>query len=142
MSAVLMATLDGWDWRERVAQGYRAAGGSRRKNRWKQEMRSSWPERSTPPAPFCNILLAYDLTRGGALIGRAGCTLVGCFGKLRAMSAPVLACLRVFRSALHDCFARRVDALFELSDVLLAADLVTSLPHLSLQVPHRRSRDS
>ena len=54
------------------------------------------------------------------------------------MPAPDLACLRAFRTALHDCFARRADALFELVDALLAADPVTSLPRLSLQAPHRR----
>jgi hypothetical protein len=47
-------------------------------------------------------------------------------------------CLRAFRTALHDCFQRRADALFELSDALLAAESVTSLPHLSLQATHRR----
>jgi hypothetical protein len=55
------------------------------------------------------------------------------------MPAPDLACLRAFRTALHDCFDRRADALFELSDALLVAGPVTSLPHLSLQAPHRRS---
>ena len=39
---------------------------------------------------------------------------------------------------LHDCFHRRADALFELTDALLAAESVTSLPHLSLQAAHRR----
>ena len=47
-------------------------------------------------------------------------------------------CLRAFRTALHDCFQRRADALFELSDALLAAESVTSLPPLSLQATHRR----
>ena len=46
--------------------------------------------------------------------------------------------LRAFRTALHGCFHRRADALFELVDALLAADTVTSLPHLSLQAAHRR----
>jgi hypothetical protein len=49
-----------------------------------------------------------------------------------------LACLRAFRTALHDCFACRADALFELGDALLASDVVTSLPHLSLQAAYRR----
>ncbi|MBA2598514.1 MAG: transposase, partial [Chloroflexia bacterium] len=46
--------------------------------------------------------------------------------------------LRSFRSALHGCFHRRADALVELVDALLAAETVTSLPHLSLQATHRR----
>jgi hypothetical protein len=47
-------------------------------------------------------------------------------------------CLRAFRTALHDCFARRADALFELGDAVLAADAVTSLPQLCWQAAHRR----
>jgi hypothetical protein len=54
------------------------------------------------------------------------------------MPAHDLACLRAFRTALHDCFERRADALFELGDALLAAETVTSLPHLSLHAAHRR----
>jgi hypothetical protein len=54
------------------------------------------------------------------------------------MPAHDLECLRAFRTALHDCFHRRADALFELSDALLVAESVTSLPHLSLQAAHRR----
>jgi hypothetical protein len=54
------------------------------------------------------------------------------------MPAPDCACLRAFRTALHGCFERRADALFELGDALLAADPVTSLPHLSVQAAHRR----
>ena len=54
------------------------------------------------------------------------------------MPAHDLASLRAFRTALHDCFDRRADALFELSDALLAAESVTSLPHLSLQAAYRR----
>jgi hypothetical protein len=54
------------------------------------------------------------------------------------MTAHDLACLRAFRTALHDCFERRADALFELGDALLAAEAVTSLPHLSLHAAHRR----
>jgi hypothetical protein len=50
-----------------------------------------------------------------------------------------LACLRAFRTALHDCFERRADALFELVDALLSSDAPTSLPHLSLQAAYRRS---
>jgi DDE superfamily endonuclease len=54
------------------------------------------------------------------------------------MPAPDLDCLRAFRTALHDCFDHRADALFELGDALLASDAVTSLPYLSLQAAHRR----
>ena len=54
------------------------------------------------------------------------------------MPAPDLAALRTFRSALHGCFHRRADALFELGDALVAAEAVPSLPHLSLQAVHRR----
>jgi hypothetical protein len=55
------------------------------------------------------------------------------------MPAYDLESLRAFRIALHACFHRRGDALFELVDAVLAADSVGSLPHLSLQAPHRRS---
>src|SRR6478735_2819079 len=55
------------------------------------------------------------------------------------MPAYDLESLRSFRIALHDCFQRRSDALFELVDALLAAESVGSLPHLSLLAPHRRS---
>src|SRR5215212_1892930 len=54
------------------------------------------------------------------------------------MPAHDLESLRTFRTDLHGCFPRRADALFELGDALLAAEAVTSLPHLSLQTPHRR----
>ena len=54
------------------------------------------------------------------------------------MPAHDLETLRTFRTDLHGCFRRRGDALFELVDALLAAATVTSLPHLSLQAPHRR----
>jgi hypothetical protein len=54
------------------------------------------------------------------------------------MPAHDLASLRTFRTDLHGCFPRRADALFELVDALLAAESVGSLPHLSLQAPHRR----
>jgi hypothetical protein len=54
------------------------------------------------------------------------------------MPAHDLASLRTFRAELYDCFTRRADALLELADALLAAETVTSLPHLSLQAAHRR----
>ncbi len=49
-----------------------------------------------------------------------------------------LASLRTFRIALHRCFDRRADALFEAGDALLAAAPIPSLPHLSLAPLHRR----
>jgi hypothetical protein len=53
-------------------------------------------------------------------------------------STAPLAPLRAFRDALHACFDRRADALFELADALLAAAPVPALPHLSLAPSHRR----
>lgn len=49
-----------------------------------------------------------------------------------------LAPLRSFRDALYACFVRRADALFEVTDALLAAAPVPSPPHLSLAPAHRR----
>jgi hypothetical protein len=49
-----------------------------------------------------------------------------------------LARLGGFRAELHACFTRRADALFELSDALLCAQAVGSLPHLSLEPVCRR----
>jgi hypothetical protein len=44
-----------------------------------------------------------------------------------------------FRRSLYECLRRRSDALFELTDAILAADSAVPSPaHLSLQVPHRR----
>jgi hypothetical protein len=43
-----------------------------------------------------------------------------------------------FRDELYGCFELRADALFELTDALLAADALPSLPHLSLVPLHRR----
>jgi hypothetical protein len=54
------------------------------------------------------------------------------------MPAQDLETLRTFRTALHGCFRRRGDALFELVDALLAAETVSSLPQLSLQAADRR----
>jgi hypothetical protein len=54
------------------------------------------------------------------------------------MPAHDLEALHTFRTDLHRCFDRRADALCELVDALLASGAVTSLPHLSLQAPHRR----
>ena len=44
-----------------------------------------------------------------------------------------------FRTALHRCFGRRADALFEISDALLTAGPLTSPVHLSLEPVHHRS---
>jgi hypothetical protein len=47
--------------------------------------------------------------------------------------------LRTFRRSLYECFHRRKDALFELTDAILSSDGAAPSPaHLSLQVPHRR----
>src|SRR5215207_1046918 len=46
--------------------------------------------------------------------------------------------LRQFRRALHKCFHRRADALFELADAILTAGVVPSPAHLSIQPSHRR----
>jgi DDE superfamily endonuclease len=46
--------------------------------------------------------------------------------------------LRAFRSSLYECFDRRADALFELTDAILTAGVVPSPVHLSLQGVHRR----
>jgi hypothetical protein len=47
--------------------------------------------------------------------------------------------LQTFRRSLYECFHRRRDALFELTDAILAADGAAPSPaHLSLQASHRR----
>src|SRR5215210_8116660 len=46
--------------------------------------------------------------------------------------------LRTFRHSLYECFDRRADALFELTDAILTAGVVPSPVHLSLQGVHRR----
>jgi hypothetical protein len=46
--------------------------------------------------------------------------------------------LATFRHSFYACLLRRADALFELTDALLAADSVPSPVHLSLQASHRR----
>ncbi|MGW0885909.1 NF041680 family putative transposase [Streptomyces sp. NPDC002671] len=47
-----------------------------------------------------------------------------------------------FRRGWYDCLSRRADALFELTDALLATGPVTSLPYLSLDELHRRGHGS
>ena len=47
--------------------------------------------------------------------------------------------LRAFRRSFYECFHRRRDALFELTDAILSADgAILSPAHLSLQTSHRR----
>ena len=46
--------------------------------------------------------------------------------------------LRVFREAAYASFARRSDALFELTDAILTAGAIPSFVHLSLAPIHRR----
>ena len=49
------------------------------------------------------------------------------------------ALLRTFRDSFYDeCFLPRADALFELTDALLTADVIPSPAHSSLQPSHRR----
>ena len=52
---------------------------------------------------------------------------------------PALTTLRTFRAALHACFTRRRDALFELADALLTGSPVPAPVHLSLEPVHRRA---
>ncbi len=52
--------------------------------------------------------------------------------------SDALRTLRTFRYSLYECFHRRADALFELTDALLTADAVPSPVYLSLEAPHRR----
>ncbi|MFB4285832.1 hypothetical protein ACBJ59_61995 [Nonomuraea sp. MTCD27] len=44
-----------------------------------------------------------------------------------------------FRAGWYDCLTARADALFELSDAVLSAPTITSLPYLSLEPVFRRS---
>ena len=46
--------------------------------------------------------------------------------------------LGTFPDSLYECFERRADALFELTDSILTAGVVPSPVHLSLQPSHRR----
>ena len=57
---------------------------------------------------------------------------------LRAMDSSALDTFRAFRSSLHECFNRRADTLFELTDALLTAEAAPSPVHLSLLPSHRR----
>ncbi len=45
---------------------------------------------------------------------------------------------RSFRDSFYECLDRRADALFDLTDALLTAEVVPSPVHLSLQASHRR----
>src|SRR5918992_4063042 len=56
----------------------------------------------------------------------------------RAMYPSALDTFRAFRSSLYNCLHRRADALFELTNSLLTAEVVPSPVHLSLQPSHRR----
>jgi len=46
--------------------------------------------------------------------------------------------LSVFRSALYQCFPKRADALFELTDAIITGGPLPSPVHLSLEAVHRR----
>ena len=52
--------------------------------------------------------------------------------------ADSLNALRTFRDSLYECFERRADALFELTDAILTAGVFPSPVHLSLEASHRR----
>jgi hypothetical protein len=52
--------------------------------------------------------------------------------------SDALYALRAFRDSLYECFERRADALFELTDSILTAGVFPSPVHLSLQPSHRR----
>jgi hypothetical protein len=52
--------------------------------------------------------------------------------------SDALRALRAFRYSFYECLHRRADALFELTDAILAADAFPSPVHLSLEAPHRR----
>jgi hypothetical protein len=52
--------------------------------------------------------------------------------------SDALHALSAFRHSFYECLHPRADALFELTDALLAADGVPSPVHLSLQASHRR----
>ncbi len=47
-------------------------------------------------------------------------------------SFDTLDCLCHFRRSLYECFDRRADALFDLTDAILTAGVVPSPVHLSL----------
>ena len=53
-------------------------------------------------------------------------------------TSNALASLYDFRHAFYQCLGQRADALFELTDALLAAGSIPSPAHLSLQTAHRR----
>jgi DDE superfamily endonuclease len=52
--------------------------------------------------------------------------------------SDALDALYTFRDSLYECFDRRADALFELTDSILTAGVVPSPVHLSLGAVHRR----
>src|SRR3954453_3103115 len=54
------------------------------------------------------------------------------------LTAAAVRRLRGFREQAFGCLQRRGDALFELIDALLAAESITSLPHLSRPPVHRQ----
>jgi DDE superfamily endonuclease len=58
---------------------------------------------------------------------------------MRAMNdSRAFTLVQTFRQALYGCFARRADALFELTDALLTAGPVLSPAHLSQEAVQRR----
>ncbi len=61
------------------------------------------------------------------------------YGRGMMDGTPALTAFRAFRAALYACFTRRRDALFELTDALVAGSLVASPVHLSLGPVQRRA---
>ena len=57
---------------------------------------------------------------------------------LRAMDSSAFDTLRPFRNSFYERLHRRADALFELTDAILTADVFPSPVHLSLEPSHRR----
>src|SRR3712207_2855103 len=53
-------------------------------------------------------------------------------------NSPAFTALRTFRTALHACFTRRWDSLFELTDALPTGSPAPSPAPLSLEPVHRR----
>src|SRR4051794_19033280 len=59
-------------------------------------------------------------------------------GVASTTNSSVMAELREFRQGWYGCLTARRDALFELTDAVLSAPAITSLPYLSLEPVFRR----
>jgi hypothetical protein len=83
---------------------------------------------------FCEEVKITTMAAGSSMTGvplRAGVA--------ATTSASSMAKLAEFRGGWYDCLTVRADALFELTDAVLSAPTVTSLPYLSLEPVFRRS---